>query len=70
MVRTDVLRTLNLHSDSFAIEAEVTSKLLKRGHRPLEMPISYRARSREQGKKIQWWDGVIALWTIFRVRFS
>jgi dolichol-phosphate hexosyltransferase len=70
MVRTDLLRSLKLHSDSFAIEAEITSKLLKRGHRPLEMPISYRARSREQGKKIQWWDGVIALWTIFRIRFS
>lgn len=70
MVRTSILRSLELHSDSFAIEAEVTSKLLKRGFRPHEIPISYRARSREQGKKIQWWDGVIALWTIFRVRFT
>ena len=69
MVKTDVLRSLKLKSDSFAIEAEVTAKLLKKGFRPLEVPISYRARSREQGKKIQWWDGVIALWTIFRIRF-
>jgi glycosyltransferase involved in cell wall biosynthesis len=69
MVRTDILRGLKLKSDSFAIEAEITSKLLGKGLRPLEMPISYRARSREQGKKIQWWDGVIALWTIARIRF-
>jgi dolichol-phosphate hexosyltransferase len=70
MVRTDALRGLKLRSDSFAIEAEITAKLLKRGYRPLEVPIGYRARSREQGKKIQWWDGVIALWTIARIRFG
>jgi dolichol-phosphate hexosyltransferase len=70
MVRTDILRSLKLKSDSFAIEAEVTSKILKRGYRPHEIPISYRARSRAQGKKIQWWDGVIALWTIARIRFG
>ncbi len=70
MVRTDLLRSLNLVSSSFAIEAEITGKLLKRGHRPFEVPISYRARSREQGKKIQWWDGVIALWTTAKARFA
>lgn len=70
MVRTDLLRSLKLGSNSFAIEAEITGKLLKRGHRPYEVPISYRARSREQGKKIQWWDGVIALWTTAKARFS
>ena len=68
MVRTDVLRSLDLTSSSFAIEAEITAKLLGRGFRPLETPISYRARSRAQGKKIQWWDGIVALWTILRVR--
>lgn len=70
MVRTDLLRSLKLTSNSFAIEAEITGKLLRRGHRPFEVPISYRARSREQGKKIQWWDGVIALWTTAKARFS
>jgi glycosyltransferase involved in cell wall biosynthesis len=70
MVRTDIVRALDLRSNSFAIEAEITAKLLGRGYRPLEMPVSYRARSREQGKKIQWWDGVVALWTILRIRFG
>jgi glycosyltransferase involved in cell wall biosynthesis len=70
MVRTDLLRSLGLGSSTFAIEAEITGKLLRKGFRPFEVPISYRARSREQGKKIQWWDGIIALWTTSRARFD
>ncbi|MCA1834413.1 MAG: glycosyltransferase family 2 protein [Actinomycetota bacterium] len=70
MVRTDLLRSLNLKSSTFAIEAEITGKLLRGGYRPYEVPISYRARSRAEGKKIQWWDGVIALWTTSKARFG
>jgi len=70
MVRTDVLRSLDLRSDNFDIEAEVTAKLLRAGHRPFEMPINYKARTREQGKKIEWQDGVRALWVIARIRYS
>jgi glycosyltransferase involved in cell wall biosynthesis len=70
MVRTDVLRSLDLRSDDFDIEAETTAKLLRAGHRPFEMPINYKARTREQGKKIQWQDGVRALWVIARIRFA
>jgi glycosyltransferase involved in cell wall biosynthesis len=70
MVRTDLLRSLNLKSSTFAIEAEITGKLLRDGYRPYEVPISYRARSRAEGKKIQWWDGVIALWTTSKARFG
>ena len=70
MVRTDVLRSLALRSDDFDIEAEVTAKLLKAGYRPYEVPINYKARTREQGKKIQWGDGVRALWVIARIRFG
>jgi glycosyl transferase family 2 len=70
MARTQILRGLRLRSDSFDIEAEVTAKLLRAGHRPYEMGISYVARSREAGKKIQWWDGVGALWTILRIRLG
>jgi dolichol-phosphate hexosyltransferase len=68
MVRTDVLRSLRLTSDGFDIEAETTAKLLAAGHRPYEVPIKYKARTREQGKKINWRDGVIALWTILKIR--
>lgn len=70
MAKTPVLRSLDLQADGFDIEAEVTAKLLKAGHRPFEVPIGYKARSREQGKKISWRDGLIAMWTIARIRFT
>jgi hypothetical protein len=50
------------------MEAEVTGKLLRRRLRPYEVPISYTARSREEGKKITWKDGVQALWILGRER--
>jgi hypothetical protein len=52
------------------MEAEVTGKLLKRGHLPFEVPISYKARRREEGKKLTWRDGVEALWILLRVPLS
>jgi glycosyltransferase involved in cell wall biosynthesis len=70
MVRTDVMRTLGLRSDDFDIEAEITAKLLRAGHRPYEVPINYKARTRAQGKKIQWQDGIHALWVIARIRLT
>jgi glycosyltransferase involved in cell wall biosynthesis len=60
--------SLDMRSDGFGMEAELTSKLLKLGERPFDVPISYQARSREQGKKITWRDGVAALWIIARCR--
>lgn len=65
---TTVWRSLRLKSNGFDIEAEVTGKFLKGGHRIYEVPISYRARTREAGKKLRWTDGVKALWTLLRVR--
>jgi glycosyltransferase involved in cell wall biosynthesis len=61
-------RSLNIHSAGFGMEAEVTGKLLRRRIRPYEVPISYRARTREEGKKITWKDGVEALWILTRER--
>lgn len=61
-------RELNVVSAGFGMEAEVTGKLLARGVRPYEVPISYRARTREQGKKLTWRDGVEALWILSRER--
>src|SRR5438874_2529443 len=69
MARTQVLRGLDLRANGFDVEAELTAKLLRAGHRPFEVPIGYKARSREQGKKISWKDGIIALWTIAKIRF-
>ncbi|WP_026256911.1 glycosyltransferase family 2 protein [Actinopolymorpha alba] len=61
-------RELDIRSAGFGMEAEVTGKLLRRGYRPYEVPISYRARSRAEGKKLTWRDGVEALWILLRIR--
>lgn len=65
---TAMWRTVDLRSNGFGIEAELTGKLLARQERIFEVPISYRARGREEGKKIQWTDGVAALWILLRIR--
>lgn len=61
-------RDMAIASSGFGIEAEVTGKLLARGERIFEVPISYRARGREEGKKIEWTDGVEALWILLKIR--
>jgi glycosyltransferase involved in cell wall biosynthesis len=68
LAETGLWRSLALTSDGFGIEAEVTAKFLKAGHRIHEVPIRYRARSRAEGKKLRWTDGVEALWILLRVR--
>jgi hypothetical protein len=60
----ELYKSLNVRSRGFGMEAEVTAKLLRAGHRPFEVPISYKARSREDGKKLTWRDGVEALWIL------
>ena len=61
-------RSLNIQSKGFGMEAEVTGKLLRRRIRPLEVPITYTARTREEGKKITWRDGVMAVLILSRER--
>jgi dolichol-phosphate hexosyltransferase len=61
-------RDLDIRSTGFGMEAEVTGKLLKRGLLPYEVPIRYKARRREEGKKLTWRDGVEALWILARVK--
>jgi dolichol-phosphate hexosyltransferase len=63
-------RQLDIRQTGFGMEAEVTGKLLRRGFRPYEVPISYKARSREEGKKLTWRDGAEALWILLRQRFA
>ena len=65
-----VWRSLDLRSDGFDIEPEITAKLLRSGHRIYEVPISYAARGRVEGKKLTWRDGVTALWTLSRIRLA
>jgi glycosyltransferase involved in cell wall biosynthesis len=68
LMPVELYRSLAVKSKGFGMEAEVTGKLLRRRYRPYEVPISYRARTREEGKKITWRDGVEALWIIARER--
>jgi glycosyltransferase involved in cell wall biosynthesis len=63
-------RSLQLRSSGFEIEPEITGKLLKRGLRIYEVPISYAARSREEGKKLTWRDGLRAVGTLTRIRVT
>ena len=65
----DVYRSLDVRAAGFGMEAEITGKLLKRGIRPYEVPIHYRARSRAEGKKLTWRDGVEAIWILSRIRW-
>ncbi|MGW5667545.1 glycosyltransferase family 2 protein [Micromonospora sp. NPDC003776] len=64
----ELYRSLEIRSRGFGMEAEVTGKLLRQRIRPYEVPISYRARGREEGKKITWKDGVEAVWILARER--
>ncbi|GAA0811063.1 glycosyltransferase family 2 protein [Spirilliplanes yamanashiensis] len=68
LLPTPLYRSLDIRSQGFGMEAELTAKLLRRRIRPYEVPISYRARNREDGKKITWRDGVEALWILGRER--
>ena len=65
MVRADLLKSIPLESSTFDVEPELAIKLAKRGSRIFEVPISYSGRTYREGKKINWRDGVRALWAIF-----
>jgi glycosyltransferase involved in cell wall biosynthesis len=68
LMPTSLYRTLDVRSAGFGMEAEVTGKILRSGVRPYEVPISYKARSRADGKKLTWRDGVEALWILVKER--
>jgi glycosyltransferase involved in cell wall biosynthesis len=70
MIRTDVFRSLPLRSAGFAIEPEITARLVQRGERIFEVPVHYRARATEEGKKLTAVDGFRVLGTLLRCRFS
>jgi len=65
----DVLDGVRLRADRFDFEPEFTAKVLRRGIRIYEVPISYAGREPYEGKKITWRDGVVALWTLLKYRF-
>jgi glycosyltransferase involved in cell wall biosynthesis len=68
--RTELIKSLPLRCERFEFCPEVTARVRKRGIRIHEVPVSYQARSIGAGKKIRWWDGVEALWTLVKYRFT
>jgi glycosyltransferase involved in cell wall biosynthesis len=70
LIPAALYREMGIRETGFGMEAEVTGKLLRRGFRPYEVPISYTARSRAAGKKLTWRDGVKAVWILFRERVA
>jgi dolichol-phosphate hexosyltransferase len=65
-----MFRELPVKENGFGLDTELTAMLLARGVRPYEVPIHYKARSREEGKKLTWGDGVEATWILLRVRMK
>jgi glycosyltransferase involved in cell wall biosynthesis len=70
VMRTEVLRSMSLQSNGFGIEPELTAKIFKRHYRVYEVPITYDGRGYEEGKKITWRDGIVALWVLLKYRFT
>jgi glycosyltransferase involved in cell wall biosynthesis len=68
--RSDVIKGLKLKAVRFDIEPEITAKLLLAGHKITEVPITYLPRTEHEGKKIKWTDGIEAILTLLRLRFT
>jgi glycosyltransferase involved in cell wall biosynthesis len=69
-MRTDIFKSLPLRERGFAIEAEITARLLQRGERIFEVPVRYKARATEEGKKLTAIDGLRVLRTLIRCRLT
>jgi hypothetical protein len=70
MIRTDLFRSLTLTSPGFAIEPEITARLVQHGERIFEVPVHYRARATDEGKKLTAADGFRVIGTLVRCRFG
>ena len=70
VMQADVARSLDLESNRFDIEPEITAKLLRHGHRIVERPVKFDPRNRASGKKIGWRDGVRAVTVLFKYRLK
>lgn len=68
MFKTEIIKALNLKSKRFEFCPEVTAKVLKKGYKIVEVPINYKGRTVEEGKKIKWQDGFSAFWTLLKYR--
>ena len=67
--RADIIKGIPLESNDFRIEPEMTAKILLRGHRIYEVPVSYLGRTYEEGKKMKPSQGLWAIWALVKYRF-
>ncbi len=67
---TETIRSMNIKTNGFETDHELTAKLIRRGIQIIEVPINYAPRTAIEGKKIRFSDGVLAVWTIFRYRWA
>src|SRR5688500_16900086 len=70
VMRREALAGIRLRTVGFDIEPELTARLLRAGRRIVEVPISYKPRTKDEGKKMRWIDGVDAIYTLFKCRFT
>lgn len=69
LIPSDLAKKLDIKSKRFEMEPEITAKILKRGYKITEVPISYKGRDFSEGKKISWKDAFSAIWTLIKYRF-
>jgi len=70
MYKKSILRNMRLRSATFEYCPELTSKILNRGYKIIEIPVKYSPRQNDAGKKIRWFDGLEAIWTLLKYRFA
>jgi hypothetical protein len=66
--RREVISSIDLRCERFEFCPEVTAKVLRRGEKIIEVPVTFTARTFEEGKKIGWRDFIIAVWTLLKLR--
>ena len=69
LIPSSLAKQLNIKANKFDMEPEITAKILKRGYKIIEIPISYKGRAFSEGKKISWKDAFSAIWTLIKYRF-
>jgi len=69
LFRAEIFKKLHIRSNRFDFEAEITAKVFKQKLRVVEVPITHYGRGYEEGKKITWKDGFVAIWTLIKYRF-
>ena len=69
-VRTEIFQNISIQENRFGFEPEITAKLAKKGVRIYEVSISYHGRTYEEGKKINWKDGIRAIWCIIKYNIN